>query len=108
MGSIAPNDKHSETSISGITETVAQVDDTGLVESIADVVAASLDEAAGGAVPLAELHGGPEDEEHASVYWDALSMAPLNAVSAVSVHSGPYAGHYSDAYENTTRLPLLG
>ena len=85
MGSIAPNGKHTEASISDDAVAAGNIDDADLVDTIVDVVTETLDEATGSAIPIAELHGGAGDEEYASDYWDASSMAPLNAVSAVSI-----------------------
>lgn len=58
-----------------------------LLESVSGLVAETLGDAAGPVIPIAEIRGGEGDEEHASDYWDASSMAPLNAASAVSIPS---------------------
>lgn len=86
MGSIAPTDEQSAGTTTDVAPTSADINAPGLVDTIVDVVVETLDGAAGSHIPIAELHGGEGDEEQASDYWDASSMAPLNAVSAVSFH----------------------
>ena len=94
MGSISSVDVQSEATTTTTTTpaTTAEVtpgsgsiDTPGLIETVTDAVAETLAEAAGSPVPVAELHGGHGDpENNTSEYWNASSMAPLNAVSAVS------------------------
>lgn len=81
MGIVAPADKHIEAITTENAATPAQIDASGVLDAATDI----LDAIADRAIPVAELHGGDGDEEQASDYWDASSMAPLNAVSAVSI-----------------------
>ncbi|OIW35119.1 hypothetical protein CONLIGDRAFT_41943 [Coniochaeta ligniaria NRRL 30616] len=85
MGSIAPSNEQSGTATTDDAVTPGNTDGPALVDTIASVVAETLDDAAGSVIPVAELHGGEGDEEQASDYWDAASMAPLNAASAAAI-----------------------
>jgi hypothetical protein len=85
MGSTAPIDEQSEATNTNDVVTNGDTAAPDLIENVAAVVAENLDDAAGSIIPIAELHGGDGDGEQASDYWDASSMAPLNAVSAVSI-----------------------
>lgn len=85
MGSLAPTDKQNKATTTGNDPTCSEIGAAGLLGDIVDAAADTLAEAAKSAIPIAELHGPGGDEEQASEYWDAVSMAPLNAVSAVSI-----------------------
>ncbi|KAB5580669.1 NUDIX hydrolase domain-like protein [Coniochaeta sp. 2T2.1] len=92
MSNTCPVDDQSEATTTTPASTAADapssrtIDAPDLIETVTDVVAETLAEAAGSSVPIAELHGGEGDQEdNTSEYWDASSRAPLNAASAAAI-----------------------